>query len=369
MPWPATIRGREHSTWAARPSRFVTPHRYAGGVTQDWLLVETLGDQPVVVAQGRQIKNFVPIAVFLRRNPNLAAIQTAIAETITSGQGLASITPKTNRVIRTEPITMSDGSLHAVHLWCGSSDDEPPVRPIPGPLKWDFTLGEATGTIEYLRNAGMDPATERTTGRSFVEDIPSRSLNRDEATVLARAVDPEPGQTYYATWEFTDKQGKFRRVGFVSRLLLETTEDGDEHVIARAMNLVEEVLEFRQPPEQLAERILGGLAEPGVYRLLIDLKNWTLLKWLDEPCPYFNWRAHEKMHPDDREHYAGTMTTELVNGSTGAVLRLPGEDGSWVPLHVTISRVKLDENTYAGMVTLRRPTDAELAGADLRDYL
>ena len=43
---------------------------------QDWLLVETLGEQPVVVAHGRQIKNFVPIAVFLRRNPNLAAIQT-----------------------------------------------------------------------------------------------------------------------------------------------------------------------------------------------------------------------------------------------------------------------------------------------------
>ena len=55
-------------------------------MTQDWLLVETLGDQPVVVAQGTQIKNFVPIAVFLRRNPNLAAIQTAIAETVASGE-------------------------------------------------------------------------------------------------------------------------------------------------------------------------------------------------------------------------------------------------------------------------------------------
>ena len=338
-------------------------------MTQDWLLVEALGNQPVVVAQGRQMKNFVPVAVFLRRNPNLAAIQTAIAETITSGQGLASITPKTNRIIRTEPVTMSDGCLHAVHLWCGSSDDQPPVRPIPGPLKWDFTLGEATGTVEYLRNAGMDPATEKTTGRSFVEDIPSRSLNHDEATVLARAINPEAGQTYYATWEFTDKQERVRRVGFVSRLLLETTEDGDEHLVARAMNLVEEVLESRQPPEHLAERILGGLAEPGVYRLLVDLKNWTLLKWLDNPCPYFNWRTRGDMHPDDRVHYAGTMTAELGNGSTSAVLRLPGEAGDWVPLHVTISRVELDENIYAGLVTLRRPTEAELAGADLEAYL
>ena len=78
--------------------------------------METLGDQPMVVAQGRQMKNFVPIVVFLRRNPNLSAIQTAIADTITTGTGLASITPKTNRVIRTEPVAMSDGCIHAVHI-------------------------------------------------------------------------------------------------------------------------------------------------------------------------------------------------------------------------------------------------------------
>ena len=81
-------------------------------MTQEWLLVETLGDQPVVVAQGRQMKNFVPLAVFLRRNPSLAAIQTAIAETVGTGNSLASITPKNKRVIRTEPVQMSDGRIH-----------------------------------------------------------------------------------------------------------------------------------------------------------------------------------------------------------------------------------------------------------------
>ncbi len=50
-------------------------------MTHDWLLVETLGSEPAVVAQGRQLKNLVPVSVFLRRNPLLSAIQTAIAET------------------------------------------------------------------------------------------------------------------------------------------------------------------------------------------------------------------------------------------------------------------------------------------------
>lgn len=63
-------------------------------MTHDWLLVETLGSEPVVVAQGRQMKNLVPLAIYLRRSPYLAAIQTAIAETVATGNSLASITPK-----------------------------------------------------------------------------------------------------------------------------------------------------------------------------------------------------------------------------------------------------------------------------------
>ena len=52
----------------------------------DWLLVETLGDEPAVVAQGRQLKNLVPITTFLRRSPYLSAVKTAIAESVQTGQ-------------------------------------------------------------------------------------------------------------------------------------------------------------------------------------------------------------------------------------------------------------------------------------------
>src|ERR1700759_1656198 len=112
-------------------------------MTHDWLLVETLGDDPAVVAQGRQLKNLVPIATFLRRSPYLAAVRTAIAETLQTGQSLTSITPKRDRVIRPEPVTMSDGRVHGVQGWTGSADEEPPERPIPGPLMWDLTRGVA----------------------------------------------------------------------------------------------------------------------------------------------------------------------------------------------------------------------------------
>ena len=327
--------------------------------------METLGDQPVVVAQGRQMKNFVPIAVFLRRNPNLAAIQTAITETVTSGTGLASITPKTKRVIRTEPVQMSDGRIHAVHVWCGPVDAEPPERPVPGPMKWDITLGEGSATVEYFINAGMDPATEAATGRAFVEDVPSRSFNRDEAKALSMAIDAAPDRTYCATWDFPDKQGAFRRVGWCARTLMEPDDDGTEHLVGRAMNMLESISDSPVPPSAFADRILSGMAQPGVYRALADINNWTLLKWLDEPCPYFNWHGAQ-MHPVDRDHLTEQMTEELQHGTTSAVLRLPGNtDGEWVPLHVTINRIELETGVYAGLVTLRPPTEDELTDAGL----
>jgi hypothetical protein len=324
------------------------------------LLVETLGDQPMVVAQGRQMKNFVPLAVFLRRNPNLAAIQSAITDTVTSATGLASITPKTNRVIRTEPVVMSDGRIHAVHVWCGPPDEEPPERPIPGPLKFDVTLAEGTGTVEYFVNAGMDAATEPTTGRGLADDMPNRSLNPDEAKTLSWSIDAAPGRTYSTTWDFTDKQGTFRRVGWCARTMMETVEDGTEHLIARAMNLVEEVGGTPQPKVNLAHRILDGMSHPGVYRAIIDLNTWTPLKWIDDPCPYFNWRGRVQLHPEDVGDVAGRMREELKSGTTSAVLRLPDDDGGWVPLHVTISRVELDEGITGGLVSVRLPTADEL---------
>lgn len=327
--------------------------------------METLGDEPVVVAQGRQYKNFVPIGTFLRRNPNLAAIQTAIAETVASGTGLASITPKTKRVIRTEPAQMSDGRIHAVHVWCGAPDVEPPERAVPGPVLWNLTTGEGTGTIQFFVNAGMDPETESTTGRNFAEDIPSRSMNPDEATALSMTIDAAPGRTYCTAWEFVDKQGGFRKVAWVARSAMEAAEDGTEHLIVRSVNWVESVGSDKNGIEGLAHRIVESLAQPGVYRAIVDLKNWTLLKWLDEPCPYYDWRGRVRMHPDDYEHYKARMIAELETGSASAVLRLAGSDGEWVPLHITLSRMELDNGVYGGLMLLRLPTMEELSDAGL----
>lgn len=337
-------------------------------MAHDWLLVETLGDEPAVVAQGRQVKNLVPIAQFLRRSPHLAAIQTAIAESMRTGQSLVSITPKHDRVIRTEPVLMSDGHVHGVHVWSGPPDVEPPERPTPGPLKWDLTLGVATDTKESLANGGKDPEVEATHGRAFAEELPARDFSPNENKVLALAIRAEPGQSICSSWDITDFRGETIRVGFVARTAWEADPtSGRDHLVSRGMNWRGQLDGTVQRPDFLAQQILHGLAQPGVHRAMVDLTDWRLLKWLDDPCPFYDWRGTvdaPRVHPDD-EALITRMTTDFTQGPATGVLRLRQADGGWEPVHVTVNRVELEEGTYAGLIALRLPTARDLADAGL----
>jgi hypothetical protein len=338
-------------------------------MTDDWLLVETLGIEPAVVAMGRQLQDLIPITTFLKRNPRRAAIQSAIAESIQTSKCLVSITPKRDRVIRTEPVLMSDGRIHGVHVWSGpSADDEPPERPIPGPLKWDMTLGVATDTPESLVNTGRNAQLADTEERAFAECWPSGDLKPNEGRALAAAVRSEPGHTVCDTWDGRDWQGNHIRVSFVARNALEPGADGREHMVARGMNWRAEPADQATSSDRLAQQILHGLAQPGVHRALLDPRTWTLLKWLDAPCPFYDWRRitadSPRMHPDD-EAKTAAMNNEFAAGATSGVLRMPAHDGGWVPVHVTVTRVELDQDTFAGLVSLRLPTEPELAAADL----
>jgi hypothetical protein len=340
-------------------------------MTHDWLLVETLGSEPAVVAQGSRTKNLVPISAFLRRNPHLMAIQSAIAETVRAGVGLSSITPKNDRVIRTEIVKMSDGLIHGVHLWIGPPDLEPPERPVPGPLIWDLTSGVATDTRESLLNSGWDPENTPTHGRAFADDLPRRDLNPSEAKVLSMAIKPEAGTTFSSTWDITDFTGEPITIGFVSRILQESQDDGTERLILRAMNWRSVREDPVVPRDYLAQRILDGLAQPGVYRCLVDLKNWTLLKWLDDPVPFFDWRASmtgaHAVHPADRPQMSKMASEFVPTGAAAGVLRMAAHGGGWTPVHVTVNRVQLEEDIFAGLATLRVPTEAEIAAAGLID--
>ncbi len=187
-------------------------------MTQDWLLVETLGAEPAVVAEGGQhTRNLVPVSAFLRRNPNLMAVQTAINETVRAGKPLSSLTPpKSDRVIRTEVVQMTDGRIHGVHVWVGPLDEDPPDRVLPGPLKWDLTNGIATDTPESLMNSGLDPHHRGHPGSSLRRGPALAEPQPGRGPVLAVAIKPEAGRTFCSTWDIEDYKGKQITVGFAA---------------------------------------------------------------------------------------------------------------------------------------------------------
>ncbi|MGV0851279.1 PAS domain-containing protein [Mycolicibacterium phlei] len=329
----------------------------------DWLLVETLGSEPAVVAQGRQTVDLVPLTTLLRRNPHLMAVQTAIAETVRAHQGLSSITPKNDRVIRTEVVQMTDGRIHGVQIWIGPPDMEPTERPVVGPLLWDLDQGTATDTPEALLNCGWDPTAKAMQNRTLADDLPMRDLIPSEAKVLCMAIKREPGMTMCDTWELSDRDGDPVSIGFVTRVVREEQEDGSVRLLCRAMNWRSDPDPAAAREDHLAQRILAGLAQPGVHRALIDPVTWTVLKWLDEPAPFFDWRASmagdRLVHPDDRREIK-RIAREFADGTVSAVLRLAGVDGAeWTPVHVTVNRVELDDGVFAGLATLRRPSAEE----------
>lgn len=335
-------------------------------MTHDWLLVETLGSEPAVVAKGRRTQNLVPISAFLRRNPHLMAIQTAIAETVYAGQNLTSITPKNDRVIRTEVVQMTDGRIHGVHVWAGPPDVDPPARPVPGPITWDLTTDTVVNTPESLANSGIDPdsGVARLATR---DDLLVHELCPTEVTVLPPSIKPELGKGFCGVWDIRDHDGKPITVGFVARAQLEDDEDGTDHVVCRAMNWRSEHDGPVEMVDDLPRRLLKGLAPTGVQRALLDPDTGTLLKWLDDPPQYFDWhsRKPDNIHVDDAFHTA-RMTVEIGGGSTSGVLRLRAPDGQgWVPVHITLNRVELDAGTFADLATVRPATEAEIEAAGL----
>ena len=202
----------------------------------------------------------------------------------------------------------------------------------------------------------------------LAEDLPKRDLNPSEAKVLSMAVRREPGETFCSTWDLTDHHGEAITVGFVARTLCEEQDEGADRPVLRAMNWRSEREGSSDPHDYLAQRILNGLAQSGVHRALVDLSNWTLLKWLDDPAAFFDWRAsmagEHVVHPGDRAQMA-RMIEEFGSGAAAGVLRMVAMDGAWAPVHVTVNRVELDQNTYVGLATLRRPTTEELAASGI----
>lgn len=325
--------------------------------------MEVLGDVPVVVAQGHTLRKFIPLSAYLQRNSNLEAIQVAVKKTARHNHSGLHTAPGGKTVIRTEAITMNDGRVHGVHVWAGPPTAQPTQRPLPGAVMWNLTTAKASDTPQALLNSGLDLNVEQTHDRPFAADMPIGDINRDESTVLALSMTCKPGDTFCSTWDLTSHDAKPIRVSFVARAALERQPDGTDHLVCRALNWRVPHREVPAPSHHLATQILQATQQEGIHRALVDLRTWNLLKWLDPPCPHIDWRGQVTgqplVHPDDRP-ILHSMTLQFTKGPATGLLRLRAAPTEWALIHATVYRVPLLDDNYAGLISIRLPSPAEL---------
>ncbi|MBE5465011.1 MULTISPECIES: GAF domain-containing protein [Mycobacteroides] len=324
-------------------------------MAQDWLLIETLGAEPTVVAVGRQPKKMVPLPVILHRNRYLPAIAEVITRTVTEKLPITEPISGADRVIITQPLVLPSGEAHGLQLWFGSTSETPPERPIAGTWAWNIVTGGTTldeGCLHVNGITNGKPGEVQNIAESFQYIEP----NPDEADALAKLVTSAPGEYHCATWDGKGDDDLPRRVHFCARIC---TDPVSSQNIVRGLNInvgTPGPAKPEQRPIILAQQLLAAVAEPGTHRALVDLRSFTLLKWVDDPMPNLAWQYdpsdEPRIHPEDLEK-AKTMARGLRYGRTEDVIRLRSSEGDWLRVQATANLALLDQHTTAALVTLR----------------
>lgn len=329
-------------------------------MSRDWMLLETLSEEPTVIAIGLQARSMTPLESVLGRNRHRPLIEATITECLRTGEPSVVGTPAGDRVVRVHPISMGQEGIHGVQVWFGPADVEPPRRPLAGACLGDLDTSVTTLTAEYFDVMGFDPR-DRSEKQAIAEGLAPVLPSPHNAELMANAVNPELDATFCGTCLAADYQGNVLQVHYAGRASKEINAAGaveriNRIVCTRVQNSPAE------PRVGLAQQILDAVATPGAHRLLINIDTFAVLKWIDEPFPDLAWRYDpgrpESIHPEDTA-VARNMREELRAGSTAGVLRMRAVSGGWLRLNASATKFALRDNAFAALVTLTTAPSAD----------
>lgn len=325
-------------------------------MAHDWLLLETIGTEPTVVASGNQPRNMVPLSSFLRRSRNLRLIHRAVNAATSANRCATVALSDPNLVIDVRPLAMPDGRVHGCWLWAGATAAVTPPPAAAGAALLDpetAVLHLSDGAALAIGMSPDEPHTELVLAQMYqYADPPS-----DETEVLRLMVTATEGMTYSATWPGTDYLGNPTRCHFAARLVIEPDSNGAARRLSRAVNLR---VGNAEPVEPILEqRLLEATREPGCPRALVMISSRKLIKWIDPPLPEWHWEydplERPKVHPDDADAL-GRMIDDSALGISEAAIRFRRHDGGWTVLHCTAQMVSVGDDAPYALVTLR-PSD------------
>jgi Domain of unknown function (DUF5593) len=335
-------------------------------VAERWLLIETFGgeghEEPTVIGVGSSPKRMVPLKSVLGRGRYLDDVRALVARVVASGQPVEARSGDGQRRMIGLPLVTFAGRVHGVYAWLGRHDEEPPPRDPAGAWYFNLTTDKIGGSDDLLDLYGVAPE-DRRTQRATAEAFGRLVTNADESAALATIVRSKPGSEHQATWTVRRDDGQLRAANFACRAVQEVNDGRTEvvlHGITHDIGPAETTPSAPSPrPMVLAQQVLAAAREPGRHRGIVNLRNLTLLRWLDDPMPGVAWELDAEhpagIHPEDLSVAKELSKGLATSGRVEAVLRVRSTAGEWMPVHVVANLMLLDQHTTAALVTLSEP--------------
>ena len=327
-----------------------------------WLLIATFGDEerddPTVIGVGSVPKAMIPLATVLGRGRYLDDVRAVIARVLASKEKVITLSSDGRRRMIGDPLIAYSGLVHGLYFWMGAPEENPPARDPAGAWYFNLTTGKIAGSDDLLDLYGV-PAEERRKERNTAEAFERLQTNADESAALAKIVRAEPGTLHQATWTVKRDDDELRAANFACRMVRQTAEDGSPEVCLRG--ITHDIGPADQTPSApaplvLAKQVLLAERDPGEHRAIVDLRNFRLVRWLDDPMPEVAWEAdclyEPAIHPEDLPKAKAMSAALAAPGAVVKTLRLRTIEGDWIPVDVEARLLLLDQLTTAALVTV-----------------
>ncbi len=265
-------------------------------MTNRWLLIETFGvdraGEPTVIGLGSAPRHMVPLTTVLKRGRHLGEMRALVARIAQTGERLRTPSSDGTHVLVGDPLIAYSGRVHGVYAWVGATGEEPPPRDPAGAWQFNLTTGKISGSDDLLDLYGVPPE-QRRSERVIAEAFTRLMANADEAAALAVIVNAPPGSEHQATWTVRRDDGELRAANFACRCISVATPGGATETVLRGITHdlgPAETIPAAPYKMLLAQQVLAAEREPGRYRAIVNLRNLTLLRWIDDPMPGLAWQ-------------------------------------------------------------------------------
>ncbi|MGB3674145.1 MAG: GAF domain-containing protein [Candidatus Nanopelagicales bacterium] len=307
-----------------------------------WLLVETLGEEPTVIAEGDKMREFRRISSMYRRAAK-PAIDSLISECRATKSTVSRILNKEagqqlGAKAVAVPTVGTDGSVFAVQVWFGATAESPDTPEPVGIWDWELGLEDLPPRLlispEFLDMYGID-AKYRDRTVYGPSDYFTRVVRVSDILDLHNKIDAATvGYSGDGTYIIRRDSGTLRKLHYAQRCV--STPAGP-----RLRGICRDITDIDDPARLRAELVDNTLVDTllnlqGMFGLIGDVTYPTapyILKWLT---------AHPKgighgvgtgqtpgIHPEDL-YKVISYVNDIRNGPVTGSARIRKAGGGWM---------------------------------------